>query len=426
MNQFDSRSIFAKLMHPAVASVFAIAFVAGGVPALAGGPAMDWNQWRGPSRDGFVAPGGPTWPETLDHLEQTWRIDLDSSYSGPVVVGDRVFTTETVNKEKEVVRALDRATGKELWRQEWTGAMKVPFFAARNGSWIRATPACDGETVYVAGMRDVLVALDAKTGDIRWRVDFVERFKTTLPDFGFVSSPLVIGDHVYVQAGASFCKLDKKTGETVWRSLDDGGGMLGSAFSSPTLAKLGGREQMLVQTREKLAGVEPGSGKVLWSETVPNFRGMNILTPVVWQDSVYTSSYKNGSYLFRIEGGDQPRASRAWESKPTGYMSSPIVLDGYAYLLLQNQRFACVDLKTGEEKWRSNSFGTYWSLVAKGDRILALDERGELLLIHATPEKFDLLSKKKISEAETWAHLAVAGDEVFIRELNGLAAYRWK
>jgi outer membrane protein assembly factor BamB len=119
-----------------------------------------WNQWRGPTRDGQV--GGPAWPARLSDgfLKLLWRVPLGPSYSGPIVTKDLVFTTETRNKESEVVHALDRKTGKERWRAEWKGAMTVPFFAASNGSWIRSTPACDGASLYVAGMRDVLVCLD--------------------------------------------------------------------------------------------------------------------------------------------------------------------------------------------------------------------------------------------------------------------------
>ena len=111
--------------------------------------------------------------------------------------------------------------------------MQVPFFAASNGSWIRSTPCADDGRVYVAGMRDVLVCLDAANGQEIWRIDFTKDLESPLQAFGFVSSPLVIGDHVFVQAGAGFVKLDKATGKVVWRVLEDGGGMWGSAFSSP-------------------------------------------------------------------------------------------------------------------------------------------------------------------------------------------------
>lgn len=388
--------------------------------------APSWPQWRGPNRDGQIS--GPSWPDRLskDSLTQVWRVPLGPSYSGPIVAGDLVFTTETKNKETEIVYALDRKTGKERWRAEWKGAMAVPFFAASNGSWIRSTPACDGERLYVAGMRDVLVCLDAKSGKEQWRVDFVKELKTPLPDFGFVCSPLVDGDAVYVQAGASVAKLDKKTGTIIWRALEDKGGMLGSAFSSPIIATLAGKRQLVVQSREKLAGVDLDKGEVLWSRVVPSFRGMNILTPLVVSDGIFTSSYQNKAWLYRISREeDRYSISESWASNAQGYMSSPVLIDGHAYLHLQNQRFTCINLKTGERTWTSEPFGKYCSLIAQGDRILALDQRGELLLIKAGPEKFNLIDSRKISESETWAHLAICGEELYIRELNGLAAYRW-
>ena len=81
---------------------------------------------------------------------------------------------------------------------------------------------------------------------------------------------------------------------------------------------------------------------------------------------------------------------------------------------------------TGRELWtRDKSFGKYMSLVAQGDRILALDQRGELFLLRANKERFDLLDQRKLGDSETWAHLAAAGDELFVRELNALTAYRW-
>lgn len=386
-----------------------------------------WPQWRGPSRDGQWT--GPAWPNRLskDSLQQVWRIPIGPSYSGPIVAEDLVFTTETKNKESEVVIALDRKTGKERWRAEWKGAMTVPFFAASNGSWIRSTPAYDGERLYVAGMRDVLVCLDAKTGKEEWRVDFVKELKTALPDFGFVCSPLLDGDAVYVQAGASVAKLDKKTGKIIWRTLDDKGGMMGSAFSSPVIASLAGKRQLIVQGREKLAGVNLDKGEVLWSQVVLSFRGMNILTPTVVGDAIFTSSYQNKSWLYKISlEKDRYSLSEAWTNNAQGYMSSPMVIDGHVYLHLGNQRFTCINLKSGKQTWTSEGFGKYCSMIAQGDRILALDERGSLLLIKANPKEFELLDKVKVSDQETWAHLAVSGDELFIRELDAMAVYRWQ
>jgi outer membrane protein assembly factor BamB len=386
-----------------------------------------WHQWRGPNRDGFVA--GAAWPDGLDQsrLERLWRVDLGPSYSGPVVAGDLVIVTETRDAKTEHVRALDRATGKERWHVEWEGSMSVPFFAASNGSWIRSTPCVDGDRVYVAGIRDLLVCLEAATGKELWRVDFTAALESPLPAFGFVSSPLVIGDHVYVQAGSGFVKLEKATGKVVWRTLDDGGGMMGSAFSSPYPSTIGGVFQILVQTREELAGIDPENGTVLWKTPVEAFRGMNIVTPSVHDGRVFTTSYGGGSFLFAIDPANtQKPIEQIWRNKIQGYMSSPIVIGNQAYVHLRNQRFACLDLATGKEAWITKPFGRYWSMVAQGDRILALDETGDVRLIKATPAQFELLGEAKVAAEESWAHLAIEGQELYVRDLEGLSAYRWK
>jgi outer membrane protein assembly factor BamB len=417
------------LITSAVRMMFLLIVIAaiGGAPIQAVGGDVPWPQWRGPERDGQVA--GPVWPGKLDEesLRRMWRVELGPSYSGPIVMADRVFTTETKDQQSEVVTAWDRETGRQLWRTEWEGAMRVPFFARANGDWIRATPACDGESLYVAGMRDLLVCLDVETGSERWRFDFVATLDAPLPEFGFVSSPLVEGEAVYVQAGASLAKLDKRTGELQWRTLQDQGGMWGSVFSSPVMVELAGKRQLVVQTREKLAGVNPADGDVLWEQPVEAFRGMNILTPVIHEDLVFTSAYGGGTTGFRAGSTDGVFGVReVWRHKAQGYMTTPVIIDGVAYIHLRNQRAMAIEVATGRELWTSTRrFGKYISLVAQGDRVLALDQRGQLILFRANRERLEVLDERVLTEAETWAHLAVAGDQLFVRELNALVAYRW-
>ncbi|MGL6097144.1 MAG: PQQ-binding-like beta-propeller repeat protein, partial [Fimbriiglobus sp.] len=405
-------------------AAFALAAVA---PPVAETPT--WPQWRGPTRDGHVA-AAAAWPDSLgeDALTVRWKAaDLGDSYSGPVVTADRVFVTGTVGKTTEVVRALDRVTGKELWKASWDGAITVPFFAAKNGSWIRATPAVDADTVYVAGIRDVLVALDAGTGKERWRLDFPKQFSAAVPTFGFVSSPLIHGDALFVQAGAALVKLDKRTGKVLWTALKDNGGMMDSAFSSPVLATLAEAEQLVVQTRTKLAGVDPATGDVLWSRDIPTFRGMNILTPVVVGGGVFTSTYGGDTRWFPVTAKNgKPELGAGWSFRYEGYMGSPVVVGGHAYFLGKDQRAVCVDLTAGKEAWRSEKrFGQYWSVAANRDKLLALDQRGVLYLVRANPAEFDLIAERKVGDGETWAHVAVCGDEIFVRDLTGITAFRW-
>jgi outer membrane protein assembly factor BamB len=396
---------------------------------LLGSVAADvWPQWRGPTRDGQVA--GPDWPADLHagRLDRAWRVPFGPSYSGPIVSETAVFTTETKDKQLEVVHALDRKTGRELWRREWEGAMTVPFFAKANGDWIRATPALDGDVLFVAGMRDVLVALDAGSGAVKWRRDFVAELKTPLPAFGNVPSPLVEGDGLYVQSGASVMRLNKATGEVVWRALENRDSMNASPFSSPVIATVAAQRQLIVQTRTELAGLGLDKGEVLWRRPVEAFRGMNILTPTVAGDRVFTSAYGGKTHAFEVRSeSGKLTVAEAWQFKAQGYMCSPVLVDGHAYLHLRNNRALCLEVATGAEKWTtSESFGKYWNLVTRGDRILALDERGELLLFRANPAKFDLVDRRKVSDQEAWAHLALADGQMFIRDLGGLGAWTWR
>jgi outer membrane protein assembly factor BamB len=343
------------------------------------------------------------------------------------VARDRVFVVASAGDGEVTVQARRRTDGEEIWSRSWSAPASVPFFARSHGAWVRSTPAFDGETLFVGDMLERLVALDGETGTERWRIDFPRDFRVSPPPFGFASSPLVSGEHLYVQAANALVKVDKRTGGIVWRSAATDDDMTsGGAFSSPILTELHGVEQLVVFTRAALMGVDPETGTVLWRQRVPNFRGMNIVTPVVHRDGIFVSQHRNGSHFYRTvtdgRGGFGVRP--AWRSKGSGYMSSPVVIGDFAYLHLGNGRFTCIDLTTGEERWRTAPMGDYWSILWQGDRILALSEDGVLRLIRANPERFELLDEKEVARSSTWGHLAVAGEQLFVRELEALSVFR--
>ena len=385
---------------------------------------VDWSQWRGPQRDGKMS--GLTLPDSLDekHLRKVWSIPLEPSYSGPLVVGNQVFTTQTIKQKLEAVTAHDRNTGELLWQQQWEGALSVPFFAKANGDWIRATPAFDQGRLYVAGMKDKLVCLNADDGEVVWELDFPKQIESKVPAFGFVSSPLVDGDAVYVQAGEAIFKLDKLTGQVIWKA-DEQKGAMNSAFSSPMIETIAGLRQLIIQTRNELMGLKIDDGTVLWRKKIKAFRGMNIITPTIVGDSIFVSSYGGTTKLFKLIATDEGfELQEQWELPAQGYMCTPVVIDGHAYTHLRNQRFACFDLNKGVEKWKTKKFGKYASLIAVDDKILALDENGTLMLLKANSEAFELLDNRKVGD-DTWAHLAMQGNQVFVRGLEDLTMYQW-
>ena len=405
--------------------------------AAALAPAADdaaWPQWRGPDRDGFAA----ALPDSLDDgaFTEAWRVSLGPSYSGPVTDGALVYTTETVGNAREVVKALDAATGAVVWETAWDGALSVPFFAKANGDWIRSTPTLHDGILYVAGMRDVLVALDAATGDELWRVDFAAISGRDPEAFGHVASPIVHDGAVYAHTIAGFSKLDAKTGAVEWTVLGDADDMMsGGAFSSPIAATVGGVSQLVVQTRAALTGVDPASGKTFWSEPVEAFRGMNILTPTAVPAGstggsgdgslrLLTSTYGGGTMLYEVsKAGDGYDVKTVWENNRQGYMSSPVVVGEYAYQHLKNDRAVCFSLADGKAAWTTKPFGGYWSLATDGETILALDADGKLLLFAADPGEFKVLGEREVTDATSWAHVAAVPGRVYVRALDALIAY---
>lgn len=379
-----------------------------------------WNQWRGPTRDGVWA---GAWPESLANVSLFWEKPLSPSYSGPVTDGKTVYTTETVDKSFERVTAFDLQTGEVRWTARWDGAIEVPRFAAANGSWIKSTPALDHDSLIVLGIRDELVCLNPNNGDLRWKVDLASRFESRRPMFGAVCSPIIDGDSIYVQGGGATLKLSKSTGETLWRTLADEED--DDAFSSPVIATIAGVKQLVVQTRTELCGISTQDGSLLWSEPIEAYRNMNVLTPTVIGDGVFTAAHSGRSQWFNVSLVDgEWDVTERWNQKVQAYMSSPVVLDETIYLHAKTDRLTAMDVATGEILWTDRPLGKYQSLVRNDQSILALVNTGELLLIKPSREKLEVVDRQKVAE-DAWAYLAVFDDGFVVRDLNALKVYRW-
>lgn len=402
----------------------------GGISALMGADDNHtWPQWRGPERNGEYE--GTAWPEEIskDNFKTSWSIKLASSYSSPIVDLENVYTTESLSSGKEQVTAFRRDTGDLVWSQNWEGSMKVPFFAASNGSWIRSTPALADGRLFVMGMQERLVCLETKTGQKLWEMDIPETLQTPEPAFGGVSSPLIINNTLYVQAGGGIIKVDTNTGNLIWTSQLSEDAMNQSPFASPQVYKLEGMDQIITLGRTSLAGINPHTGELLWNQPVPAFRGMNILTPTFIGKSILTATYGGKTHLFTPSRNREEEWSitENWNQKFQGYMSNPIVIDKHAYLHGRSGRMICLNTETGEIKWTSReSLGKYCSMIVQGNRFLALSNDGKLRLLAANPNEYEVISSLEVSEEDTWAHIAMADQQVFIRSLNTLATWHWQ
>ena len=379
-----------------------------------------WNQWRGPQRDG-VWPG--ELPTSLSNLKLAWEKPLQPSYSGPVTDGKIVYTTETVDESFERMTAFDLQTGEVKWRTKWKGAIKVPGYAMANGSWIKSTPALAEESLVILGMRDEVICLDPATGKIRWQVDLAERFGARRPPFGGVCSPLIDNGSVYVMGGGATVKLSLADGSTIWKTLDDEGDD-DDACSSPVIATIAGKRQLVVQTRTRLCGVDLSDGSLLWSNAIEAYRNMNILTPTVLGDRIYTAAQRGRSHFFKVSfANGQWKSKELWTQKTQAYMSSPVANDETIFVHSSNERLTALDVATGNILWTGKPMGKYQSLVRDEKTMLVLNNEGELLVVKLDRDELSILDRRKLAN-DSWAYLGVYEGGILVRDLNALKVYR--
>src|SRR6185295_14123517 len=220
------------------------------LPLIGAGPAADsdWNQWRGPKRDGHSADTGllKDWPAGGSTL--AWKIvDLGGGLSSVSVMGDRIFTMGDQGDTCNII-ALNAADGKQVWTAK---VGKTEGGAGYPGP--RCTPSVDGKNVIAVGQYGDLVCVDQATGKEKWRKHMESDFGGKNPHWGYAESPLIDGDNVVCIPGGSkgaVIALKKETGETVWQcaELKDA-----AAYTSVTPSEVGGKKQYLILTFETIA-----------------------------------------------------------------------------------------------------------------------------------------------------------------------------
>lgn len=396
--------------------------------AAAPGLAADWPQWRGPARDGVAPDVAPpsAWPAALDPI---WKVEVGEGHAGPVIAGGRVYAFSR-RGEEEVLACLSAGDGKVEWRIAYEAPYTPSPDAREHGKGPKATPAIDGGKVYAFGISGILTCVDIDRGSggaVAWQKRFGDRFKTTSPLYGAANSPLIEGDLCIVGAGGhddgALAAFHKKTGDLVWEVKGDG-----PSYSSPIARDLAGERQVIALLQTKLAGLRARDGKLLWEWPFTTEYSMNIITPVVAKDLVIISGYGKGTTALRIAKGEKGFAcERAWyAAQPVMFMSSPVIVEDHLYGLSQSGKgtLVCVALAGGVRAWSSpGGIGSYASIVRAGRQFLVLGTDGVLLVVAADPSAYKEIAKVKLVEGPVWAHLAVAGNRMYVKDKTHLACF---
>ncbi len=387
--------------------------------------AADWPQFLGPHRNGISEETGllKSWPAAGP--KEVWRVKAGVGMSGVSIVGNRVLMLYQSGGNQKAL-CLDAANGKTLW-----DTPIGPEYENGQGDGPRATPTIDGDAVYVYGGEGMLAALTLADGKIRWQHDVPKELGVKPAEYGMASSPLVAGDLVLVQVGgpgATVVAYDKQ-GKLSWKSGSDSAG-----YSSPILAKLGGREQVVVFSGKAALGLVPTDGRMLWRYPYATEYDCNTASPVaLGADQVLISAgEQHGSTLLALKPeGDAFKVSEAWkslgaESSLRSEWQTAVALNGHLYGLDNVgsagpvTHLTCIEAATGKRVWQEQRFGKA-NLIAADGKLFLSTMKGELVVVKASPKAYEELGRKVVI-GKTRNAPSLAGGRIYLRDDKEIVA----
>jgi outer membrane protein assembly factor BamB len=380
--------------------------------------APEWPGFRGPARDGVIHGVRIATDWTASPPVELWRRAIGPGWSSFAVDGDYVYTQEQ-RGDDEIVASYSLATGEPLWMHRDA----TRFWESNAGPGPRGTPTLGGNRVYAFGATGLVNALDARTGAVVWQRDARADTGARIPDWGFASSPLVVGEVVIVAVAGQLIAYDRVSGEPRWTGAPGG-----TSYSSPHLATIDGVPQVLFLGGSGVTSIDPASGRVLWDHA---WEGGAIVQPSVIGDRdvlINAIAWTGGVGTRRLaveRATDGWRASERWTSnglKP--YYNDFVVHEGYAYGF-DGSILASLDLADGRRAWKGGRYGAgQLVLLADQSLLLVVSEDGDLALVRASPDAFTEVARVPAIEGKTWNHPALAGDVLLVRNGEEMAAFR--
>jgi outer membrane protein assembly factor BamB len=391
--------------------------------------AADWPQYRGPGQDGIChEPVNLIWPAGGPKV--VWRIPTRNGFSSFAVCGGKAFTQ--VNRDRggeprEICVALDAATGKELWFADvgvgsYVSGGDTGAAGNRGGDGPRSTPTINDGLVYVYTQDLVLHCLDAETGKPVWTKDVIKQYAGRNISWNSAASPVIDGKLVFVGGGGpgqSLLAFDKKTGRLAWKAQDDF-----ITHSTPVAATIQGRRQVIFFMKKGLLAVSAADGKALWHFPF-KYNVSTAISPVVAGDIVYCSAgYGIGGGACQIvKQGNGLAAKKLWvipgDRQVANHWSTPVHKDGHLYGMFSFKNFGtgpmkCVELATGKVRWEQPGFGP-GNVILAGDRLLALSDAGQLVVVKATPAAYTELARFKALPGKCWSTPALSDGRIYAR-----------
>lgn len=417
-------------MKPAISLRWPSAIFLALISQLNNTKADDWPQWMGPQRDGVWREKDVVERFSADGPPVLWRTAVNRGYCGPSVADGRIFLldrqpgprlerkpgdrTIPMVAGNERVLCLDAKTGGKIWEHAYDCPYRIGY-----PSGPRAMPVVVSGRVFTLGAMGDLFCLDARDGTVIWERHLLKDFALAEPPtWGYAAHPLLDGDRLICLVGgtnSAIVAFDKETGKELWRALT----AVEIGYAPPVVHNIGGKRQLIIWHPDALVGLEPETGKVLWTQKYP-IEGklqrpeVTIATPRVHGDRVFVSSFYHGALLLQITN-DPPGARIVWDRHSTSHssfneglhtvMCTPVWKGEHIYGICGNGELRCLDAKTGDRVWESDAamggnlgdFGNAF-LVQHEDSVFIWNDQGELITGQLTPKGFVQISCAKLLE----------------------------
>jgi len=375
-----------------------------------------WPQWGGLQRD-FHAPAkglAEKWPEAGP--KRIWQRSLGEGFSAIVVDAGRLFTMYRKGGD-EVVVALKAESGATEWEHKYPAGKQ----ATPAGKGPHSTPTIEGNIVYTLGLSGMLCAVDKNSGKLAWSHDLVKEPQ----QYGFSVSPLAYkGSLILPVGGADYgvAAFGLTDGKLLWHMHD-----FVNLYSSPILIDVDGDEQLALVVGDRVVGLDPRTGDLLWSEPMENEGKMNISTPLWGPDKLlFVTAGQVGSMGLKLSKTDgKTKVEKAWANDKFQVSQGTVVRIGdycYGSSGLMGPHFVtAINAKTGDLAWQERGFAKANVLHADG-RILLLDEEGVLAMATAGLEGWKVQSKVKLLKPKAYTVPTLVDKTLYLRDQKDILA----
>jgi len=385
------------------------------------------SQWRGPNRDGIYHETNllKEWPE--NGPEMIWSLKgLGYGYGSVAVANDKVYVTGIKDTLSSVGTLFTfDLDGKLLWEKDYGKDFSLNFHGTRS------TPTVVDDLIYIESGMGAVYCLNAKSGEELWSVDFMEDFGVdSVLQFGYAESVLIDGDKLICVPGAkenNVVALNRFTGEIVWNSK--GNGEI-ATYNSPILVNHNELKLVIAMTSHSILGIDANTGENYWRVEQIQQNKIHANTPLCGDGRIVVStagrSETSGMVQLKLSE-DGKSVEEVWRNRKFinlmgGLVKVDSCLYGSAYM---KKDWQVIDWYTGEMLVQNKELGGGSIIYADGLFYCYAERDGEIALVDATPEKFEIRSKFKVplGTKEHWARPVIDDGILYLRHGGALMAY---